>query len=117
MVVVHVREQVDSISIILNARITYDPKSVKLMTQSTFANYELRRIGAIQTIDTVRPAYTVLHSRRMSFSLTIVKKSGFQHHGFSDGFQCLNDILIAALSSSTHVPSDVPDLLVVRKEP
>src|SRR4051794_38124266 len=116
MVVIHVREQVHRISVILNGGITDNTESVKLMAQRTFANHELRCIGAIQTINTVRPAYTVLDSRRMRFSMTILEKSGCQHHSFSDGFQFLDDILITTLRGSAHIPSNVPDLFVVGKE-
>jgi hypothetical protein len=71
---------------------------MQLMAQCLFTNNELGCIRTIETIDTIRPRYSILHSRLTHFVISILKEASFLQDVVGDELQNPYHILSAPMN-------------------
>ena len=77
MVMPHVREEIDSISIIFYSCVIYDTKRMELIAKCPLANDKLRSICSVEAINAVGPCDTVLKLQAGFCIIPILEKANF----------------------------------------
>ena len=60
MIMIHLSQHVDGVRIKGKIRIIHHTQSKKLVTKSAFSEYKLRCVSAVQTVNTICTAYSIL---------------------------------------------------------
>lgn len=129
VVVVHVGEEIDRVSVVVDGFAGNDSESVELVAECSFANNELRGIGAVETVDAIGPAHAILQlsweakaggfragfgrfGRRRNGGAIVEETRGIDDV-FGNVFERQNYVLIARFGRPRHVPGYVMDFIVL----